>query len=329
MKVAVTGAAGFLGTNLIDRLVEHGHEVTAIDRVRPDHARADGVTWVLGDVLDSDSMTGALDGAEIVYHLVAMITLAQSDDLAWRVNTQGVRVVAEAARTVGVRRMVHCSSVHSFDQYSCQGRLDESSARSTDPTIPVYDRSKWAGEQELHKVIDAGLDAVICNPTGVYGPVDYGPSRLNGMLLDAVRGRVPAVIEGGFDFVDVRDVAAGLMAAAEQGRTGENYLLPGEMITMLEAFRAAARLAGRRGPLFAFPLAMIKPVLVVAEPIAARFGSDVVSKAALGSLLAAPVVDGTKARTELGYSSRPTADTIGDLVCFFVESGQLTRKSRW
>ena len=89
MKVAVTGAAGFLGTNLIDRLVEHGHEVTAIDRVRPDHARADGVTWVLGDVLDSDSMTGALDGAEIVYHLVAMITLAQSDDLVHAILTGG------------------------------------------------------------------------------------------------------------------------------------------------------------------------------------------------------------------------------------------------
>jgi dihydroflavonol-4-reductase len=329
MKVAVTGAAGFVGTNLITRLVDQGCQVTAIDRVHPEHARHDGIDWVIGDILDSDSMTRALDGAEIVYHLVAMITLAQEDEVAWRVNTAGVRSVAEAARRVGARRMVHCSSVHSFDQYSCAGHLDETSARSSVHTIPVYDRSKWAGELELRKVIDAGLDAVICNPTGVYGPVDYGLSRLNGMLRDAARGRVPAGIQGGFDLVDVRDVAAGLTAAAEDGRTGENYLLTGEMISIFDALNMAANFAGRRGPLLAFPLRVIKPILPIAEPIGARLGTDVVSKAAMGALLAAPIVDGTKARTELGHRPRPAAETIRDLVAFFVASGQLDRKSRW
>lgn len=328
MKVAVTGAAGFVGLNLIDRLVTEGHEVVAIDRVRSERLPA-GVEQVMGDVLDPASMTRALDGAEIVYHLVAMITLDQENALAWQINTEGVRTVAEAAREVGVRRFVHCSSVHSFDQYTCGGRLDETSARSEGPSVPVYDRSKWAGEIELRKVIDAGLDAVVCNPTGIYGPVDYGPSRLNGLLRDAARGRVPAVIEGGFDFVDVRDVAAGLMAAADKGRTGENYLLTGEMVTILDVMRLAAQSAGRRGPLFAFPLSVINVIMPVAEKIGAALGSDVVSKAAMGALLAAPLVDGTKARTELGYSSRPTADTVRDLVGFLATSGQLaTRHAR-
>ncbi|MEO9222731.1 MAG: NAD-dependent epimerase/dehydratase family protein, partial [Mycobacteriaceae bacterium] len=188
MKIAVTGAAGFLGTNLVNQLVEDGHDVTGVDRVRSEHAPKQ-VKWVLGDVLDPDAMVRALDGAELVYHLIAMITLAHLDEKAWTVNTVGVRTVAEAARTVGVRRMVHCSSVHSFDQYALEGELDENTPRSTASSIPVYDRSKWAGEQELGKVIVAGLDAVICNPTGVYGPVDYGPSRINGMLRDAARGR--------------------------------------------------------------------------------------------------------------------------------------------
>lgn len=219
MKVAVTGAAGFVGTNLLDLLVRSGHEVTAIDRIRSEHA-PEGVTWVNGDVLDVESMKRALDGVEVVYHLVAMITLAQKDDLAWTVNTKGVRTVAEAALAVGVRRMVHCSSVHSFDQSNCGGVLDEQSPRSVDASIPVYDRSKWAGEIELRAVIETGLDAVICNPTGVYGPVDYGLSRVNSLLRNAARGRVPAAVHGAFDFVDVRDVAAGLIAAGEKGRTG-------------------------------------------------------------------------------------------------------------
>ncbi|TSD94654.1 NAD-dependent epimerase/dehydratase family protein [Skermania sp. ID1734] len=325
MKVAVTGAAGYVGTNLLTVLAQQGHEITAIDRVRSLHSPA-GVRWVEGDVLDVASMRRAIDGAEVVYHLVAMITLAQRDDRAWAVNVQGVRNVAEAALDVGARRLVHCSSIHSFDQYTCGGHIDESSPRSADGSIPVYDRSKWFGEIELRKVVDKGLDAVICNPTGVFGPVDYGLSRINSMLRDSARGRVPLVISGGFDLVDVRDVAAGLVAASEKGRTGENYLLTGEMVRLFDAFRLAAACAGRRGPRYALPLRAITPILPIAEPIGRRFGSDVVSRAALGALLAAPIVDGSKARAELGYRPRSTTETVRDLVAFFVTSGQLTRR---
>ncbi len=330
MKVAVTGAAGFIGTNLVRLLVEQGNEVVAIDRVRSEHWPEAGVTWKNADVLDPASMESALQGAEVVYHLVAMITLKQQDETAWRLNTLGVRTVAEAALAAGVRRMVHCSSVHSFDQYGCDGYLNEESARSESADIPVYDRSKWAGEQQLREVVAQGLDAVICNPTGVYGPVDYGSqgkglSRINGMLRDAARGRVPAVIEGGFDFVDVRDVALGLTLAAEKGRTGENYLLTGHNQEMLTMFRLSARVAGRRGPLLAFPLKMIEAIVPLAEPIAAKFGSDVVSRAALGALISQPQVDGSKAAAELGYTPRSAEQTIHDLVAFFVESDQLAR----
>ena len=315
MKVAVTGAAGFLGTNLLDQLVAGGHEVTAIDRVAG--ASAPGVTWVRGDVLDPASMRSALDGAEIVYHLVAVITLAHHNELAWRVNTEGVRVVAEAAREVGVRRMVHASSIHAFDQYSCGGHLDERSARSDDPGLPVYDRSKWQGEIELRSVIDAGLDAVICNPTGVYGPVDHSDSRINTTLRDCARGRVPVTIGGGFDLVDVRDVATGLILAGEHGRTGENYLLTGAMLSMLEVSRMAAAVNGKRGPLFAIPPAVISAVMPVLEPTARLLGSDRVSKAAMGALLAAPTVDGRKSGSELGYRPRPAERTVEDLIAFY------------
>ena len=329
MRVVVTGAGGFLGVNLLERLLARGDEVRAVDRVPSDRVTGDGLTWVDADVLDPDAMVKALDGAEVVFHLVAKITLAAEDEAAWTLNTQGVRTVAEAALTAGVRRMVHCSSIHAFDQYRCDGHIDESTLRSTDPSIPVYDRSKWAGEQELHRVIDKGLDAVICNPTGVYGPVDYAPlSRANAILRNAARGRVPAMVEGGFDFVDVRDVAAGLVAASERGRTGENYLLPGHQLSMVAASRIAADLAGRQGPWLAVPLGLAAAALPLVEPIGRLLRSDLVTEASLGAVRSQPIVDGSKAATELGYAPRPSDETIRDLIAFFVTSGQLSRRKK-
>jgi dihydroflavonol-4-reductase len=328
MKVAVTGAAGYIGTNLLHQLVADGHEVTAIDRAVPALTPSDCVTWVEGDVLDLDGMATALDGAEVVYHLAAMITLKQEDPVVWRLNTEGVATVAEAALTVGARRMVHCSSVHSFDQTNCDGVLSETSPRADDESgLPVYDRSKYAGELELDRFIDKGLDAVKCNPTGVYGPVDHTGrlSRLNKMVRDSALGRVPLSVGGGFDLVDVRDVANGLVLASTNGRTGENYLLAGQMVQLHELMKLGARATGRRGPLFAVPLWVLKAIMPIAEPIGSLFGSDVMSESALGAIFAQPVVDSSKARTELGYKPRSSEETIRDLVAYYVRAGLLDR----
>ncbi len=328
MRVAVTGAAGYVGSNLLHELVAAGHEVVAVDRAVSTIA-PEGVTWVQGDVLDADSMIAALEGAEVVFHLVAMITLKQEDPVAWQLNTEGVATVADAALTVGARRMVHCSSVHSFDQHGCGGTLTEESPRATDESgLPVYDRSKYAGELELARYVDKGLDAVLCNPTGVYGGRDHAGrlSRLNQLANDSARGRVPLSVGGGFDLVDVRDVARGLVLAAEKGRTGENYLLGGEMVLLHDLMKQAAHEAGRRGPLFAVPLWVLKAIMPIAEPIASLLGSDVMSQAALGAIFAQPEVDTTKARTELGYQPRPREETIRDLVAELTWSASAPRR---
>ncbi|NMD55784.1 MULTISPECIES: NAD-dependent epimerase/dehydratase family protein [Tsukamurella] len=328
MRVAVTGAAGFVGGNLLQQLVEQGHEVVAIDRASSPHA-PDGVRWVQASVLEPGEMRAALEGVEVVYHLVAMITLRMQDEAAWRLNTEGVRVVARAALEAGARKMVHLSSIHAFDQ-DLVDVIDETAPRSERPEIPVYDRSKWAGEQELRKVIDDGLDATICNPTGVWGPADHGValSRLNRLAYTAARGRMPAFVsKAGFDLVDVRDVATGVMLAAEKGRTGENYLLGGEFAPIIDAMRLSAQAAGKAGPRVAVPIGALAAIMPVLEPINARLGSDVLSKAALGPLFASPLVDISKARNELGYAPRTMAATATELVRFFEESGRLNART--
>ncbi|HET6672030.1 MAG TPA: NAD-dependent epimerase/dehydratase family protein [Agromyces sp.] len=328
MRITVTGAAGFLGINLLNELVAQGHEVTGVDHrlTKLDENRIAGVQWREGDVLDGERMTELFVGADIVYHLVAKITLRREDPAAWRLNTVGVRTVAEAALAAGVARLVHCSSVHSFDTVAGTA-IDERSARATDGAeLPLYDRSKFAGEQELQRVIARGLDATIANPTGVFGPIDHPKrlSRMNGILRDAAAGRVPVDMQGGFDWVDARDVARGLTLVAEHGRTGENHLLGGDYLSMHDALSIAANSVGRRAPAMTLPLGVLKAIMPLAEPIGRRLGSDVMSTAALGSLMAAPRVDHSKAAA-FGYAPRPPEQTIRDLVSWFVQVGVLDR----
>lgn len=324
MRVAVTGAAGYVGNNLLHLLVEQGYEVIGIDRAAGAYAPRE-VRWIEASVLDADAMTAALADVEVVYHLVAMITLRMEDPVAWKLNTEGVATVARAALHCGVRRMVHLSSIHAFDQ-DLTDVIDETVARSVRPEIPVYDRSKWVGEQKLQEVIADGLDAVVCNPTGVWGPTDHGVrlSRLNGLAASAARGRMPAFVsKAGFDLVDVRDVAGGMMLAAEKGRTGENYLLGGEFHPIIDLMRMAASAAGRRGPRVAFPIEILGALMPVLEPLGSLTGSDVLSKAALGPLFASPRVSISKARNELGYTPRSVQTTADDLVEFLRSSGRI------
>lgn len=320
MRVAVTGASGYIGTNLVPRLCADGHDVVAIDRVLPPRPDA-GPRWIAADVTDLAAMTEALRGVETVFHLAAVITLAADDPVAWRVNTEGVRVTGRAALVAGVRRMVHCGSVHSFDERT--PHLDERSPRAEDPSLPIYDRSKWRGEQLLQQVVADGLDAVICNPTGVFGPVDPALSRVNGVIRDAARGRVPVAVSGAFDMVDVRDVVAGLLAASQRGRTGQNYLLPGHLLTMTQMCRAAAAENGRRGPLFAVPARLVRGISPLIDPVVRCFGSDAASSAAMAALLAQPQIDGGKARSELGFVARPASETIRDLVSYLRDTRRL------
>lgn len=313
----VTGASGYVGVNLVQRLQKDGWTLRTVDLRPLCGVDPDGVEHHLADVREQGPLRPILEGADVVFHLAAKITLASHDPEAWDINVRGPAAVAGAAFEVGVARMVHCSSVHAFDLERSRPRLDERSPRSTRPNRPVYDRSKAAGELEVRQAVDAGLDATIVNPTGIIGPVDRGPSRINAVIDQAARGHLPIVVHGGFDWVDVRDVVAGLVVAAEKGRTGENYLLPGHQATALHLGRMAAALNGHLGPVLAIPGWMATRIAPLGERIGRRLNSDAFTPASIGTLLDDPLVDGDKAATELGHRPRPLEDSVRDTVRWF------------
>jgi dihydroflavonol-4-reductase len=326
MNVAITGGAGHIGTNLAAALCADGHTVRVIDVVRPATAMRHGAEWVRADVRHLTAMRQAFGGIHVVYHLAAVISIVGGRrGLVESVNVGGVRVASRAALAAGVARFVHCSSVHAFDLAASRGKpVDEGSPRSLRSDLPAYDRSKTAGEQELRRTAELGLDTVTINPTAAIGPLDEAPSRMGAVLLALWRRRLPALTSGGFDWVDVRDVVAALRAAADRGRTGECYLVPGHRLTVHELATVAAQSGQCRVTSRTVPAWATQAVAPVGTLLARLTGSPLLATTeALHALAAFPIVDGQRAAAELGHRPRPIADTLADLHRCFVERGWL------
>jgi dihydroflavonol-4-reductase len=327
VRFVVTGASGHLGINVVRALVAAGETVRGVD-VRCGAALAGlDAEFVEADILDAAALKDALAGTDFVLHLAAKISIAgDPDGSVHRVNVDGVRTVAEAALAAGVRRLVHCSSLHAYDVGGIDGPVRESGRKATEARLPAYDRSKAAGEDELRRVIERGLDAVILNPSGMFGPVDPEPSRLGRVLLAMFKGRMPVTVTGAFDWVDVRDVATALIAAAVRGRTGENYLVGGHRASVMELGRLAAEVSGRRPPRLVAPLRPVRLAARAAVRLAGprRAGRLLLTPESLHALGTDPVVDCSKAVAEIGYRPRPLAETVADLHASFVADGRLS-----
>ncbi len=329
MLTVVTGGAGHVGSALVPALVADGHSVRVVDRRgRPAWAATDA-TWLQADVRDATAMAHALRGADVVYHLAAVISITgEQRGLVRSVNVDGARTVAEAALAAGVSRYVHCSSIHAYDLAACIGTaVNERSPATKAPDRPAYDRSKALGQQTVLELVDRGLDAVCVNPTSIIGAPDPNPSRMGTVLLALWRRRLPATVDGGFDWVDVGDVVKALRSAAEVGRIGQAYLINGHRLSFAALAEAADSITGRVMARRTVPAWLARSITPVGSVLArlSTSGTGLIPTAeALHALRCDPRVDATLARSELGHQPRPIADTLADLHRYFSDHGRLT-----
>lgn len=326
MIAAVTGASGHVGANLVRALLARGARVRVLVRRRDAALAGLDVERVAGDVLDPAGLEKAFAGADVVYHAAGVISISGGlGGLVEAVNVGGVRNAAEAALACGVRRFVHVSSVHVFEQEPLDQPLDETRPRLRGERHPAYDLSKSRGEEALLAVVERGLDAVIVNPTGILGPFDFGPSRMGRTLLTLARGRMPALVAGGFDWVDARDVALGAMAAAERGRCGESYVLSGRFASMAEVAALWGEITGTPPPRLVVPMAAAR-LLAPLGLLAARLGGSepLFTGESLRALRANPRNLHDKAARELGYAPRPLRETLEAAWGFHREAGMAT-----
>jgi dihydroflavonol-4-reductase len=335
VAVVVTGAAGLVGGNLVRALLARellsreqlarGRPVRAL--VHRDRRALEGldVEIVEGDIRDPASLRRAFDRAEAVYHVAAYISLSMRDwPLLESVNVLGTRNVVEACLHCGVRRLIHFGSIHALVQEPLDVPVDESRPLVESRHYPPYDRSKAAGEKEVRRGIERGLDAVIVNPTGMIGPYDFRPSHFGQVLLALGQGRLPALVAGGFDWVDVRDVVAGAMRAEEHAPAGARYLLSGHWASLSELAGLVAEVTGAPVPRLVFPMWMAR----VGVPFGTHFTRldgehPLYTSVSLRALRSNRRISHRRATRDLDYRPRPLRETLADTFRWFAETGRL------
>jgi dihydroflavonol-4-reductase len=330
MTVVVTGAAGHVGANLVRALIDQGRPVRCLVHVSSWAIDGLDVETVRGDVGDLESLCRAFQGADVVYHLAARISLSMGDWTALEaVNIAGTRNVITACRRVGVRRLVHFSSIHALVQEPLSVPVDEMRPLVTSRRCPPYDRSKAAGEIMVRRAIEQGLDAVIVYPTAIIGPHDYEPSYFGEALLLLARRKLPALVTGGFDWVDVRDVVAGALLAEANAPSGARYLLSGHWVSMCDIAAGVAAITGAPAPGFVCPLWLARAGVPFIKGISHFSGKrPLYTDVSLQALQSNRNISHEKATKELDYNPRPFRETLSDTLRWFEENGQLDSTKR-
>ena len=227
--LVVTGATGLLGNVLLRGLTARGAApVRALVRPSRTSPPSPASTWrpCLATCATRPLCSRRSPAPMSVFHLAGIVSIERGGlPRLHETNVEGTRNVLAACRETGVRRLVHCSSIHAFVVPQGGACLTEASPIDPDRAQGAYDRTKAEATLLVLEAVRQGLDAVMVFPTGVIGPYDFRPSHTGELVLAAAQGRLGAYVDGAYNFVDVRDVAQGLMAAAEKGRSGEGYIL--------------------------------------------------------------------------------------------------------
>jgi dihydroflavonol-4-reductase len=328
MITAVTGASGHVGVNLVRALIAHGRDVRIIAHNSTLGLDELNVERCSGDVNDPDSLVRAFEGADIVYHLAAHISLLMNDHGRCSVvNVVGTRNVIKACRRNNVKRLVHFSSIHSLCSEPLDLPIDETRPLIESPGSAPYDLSKAAGERLVRQAVSEGINAVIINPTGVIGPYDYSPSHFGQALIMMAEGSIPMLLEGGFDWVDAKDVAEGAIKAEQLAAPGANYLLSGTWLSVRETADIISQITGRQPPSLTCPVAVANAYAPVVTAISGWTGTrPIFTSVSLKALASNRNISHAKATRELGYEPRPIRETLADTIKWFTDNGFIKRK---
>lgn len=326
--VLVTGATGLVGNNVVRALLARGDSVKVLIREGSDPRPLAGlpVERRFGDIRHLGDVRGACEGVSVVVHAAAMVAIGGRHLERFRaINVGGTRNIVNAAKETGAR-LVHVSTADTIGGGTVDSPADEN-ATFNPRFATAYSISKAEAESLVVREADRGLDAVIVNPSYMFGPYDWKPSS-GRMLLEVGRGFGVFPPRGHGNFVDVRDVADAILRAADGGRAGRRYLLTGEILSFLDVWRLIARVTGKFPPVW-----RIGPVVSLlsgwtGDCIGLLSGREpVVNSAALRSARAPACYSSRRAERELGFKRRTLDESIRQAWTWFVENGYARGRS--
>jgi dihydroflavonol-4-reductase len=313
MKILVTGATGFIGTNLVRKLVEQGESVRILRREWSNMMGLEGlpIEQHLGNLRDYDSVRQAVKGCQRVYHLAALLKIAPFERERFRrTNVLGSENIARAALEEGVEKMVYTSSIAAVGYGTKENPATEETEFNLGRFKLPYIDTKRQGEEVILQYCDKGLSAVVVNPGYVFGPWDKRPG-VNKFFEMAARGKLWFYIGGGLSIVEVDDVVQGHLLAMEKGRIGERYILSNENVTYLELLSSINAFIGKKPPKFKIPYPLLLMLGYLGDGFGKlfRFNPQVSSRIARFTKIN-HYVNSEKAKRELGFTTTPLAKSF-------------------
>lgn len=331
----VTGAAGHLGNTLTRMILERGGRVRALLLPMDGTKSLDGLPVEIyrGDICSADSLQKFFDvpdpGQVTVIHTAGIVSItSRKNPAVYRVNVQGTRNVADICVEKGIRRLVYVSSVHAIPEKAAGETISEIDEFLPEEVTGEYAKTKAEATQYvLGLVRTRGLDAVVVHPSGIIGPNDFGSSHMTQMILDYVSGWLTSCIRGGYDFVDVRDVAQGILSAAERGKTGSCYILSNHYFPVRELFDRLHEITGRPRIRTVLPFWFVRLTAPLSELYYRIRGKPpLFTTYSLYTLFSNSKFSHEKADRELGYTTRDIRQTLADTVSWLVSQRRIRVK---
>ena len=317
----VTGAAGHLGSVITEKLIERGKTVYAFclsgEKRVPQGKR---VTVFYGDVRDLDSLAVVFEKCEgksvTVIHCAGIVTISQLyDQKVYDVNVQGTKNVIYLCEKNNTNKLVYVSSVHAIPEPHVDEVITEASRFSPDEVEGLYAKTKAEATQCVLDYIARGHDGNIVHPSGIVGPSDFGRGHITQMVIDYCKGGLTSAIDGGYDFVDVRDVADGVLSCCARSKSGENFILSGKYFKILDLLNLLHYITGKKKIKRVLPLwfvTLTAPICEVYYKVLRQ--PPLFTSYSIHTLNTNAKFSHEKAARELGYSPRPMSQTLVDTV---------------
>lgn len=317
----VTGGTGHLGQAIVRALQREAADIRVLCLPEDQTPLPDDVACCYGNICDISSLHPFFERSgydeTILIHAAALITIeSKINEALWRVNVDGTKNILEMVKQYDIDRMIYVSSVHAIEELEIPEKMKEPKSFDPQKVHGVYAKSKAGAAKLVTEAIRNGCRANLLFPSGIIGPYDFnGNNHMTRLIAKMVRDKIFIGVRGGYDFVDVRDVADAVLLCEKNAAIGESYILSGDYYEIGDIFRMISDELGKSRPIVYIPMKLAETIAPIVEYMSHLFKrKPLLTAYSLYTLRSNSNYSNQKAKQELNYRPRKLADTIKTLL---------------